>query len=87
MRAERTVWREQQQIMIETKEKEIEMERRARETAGNLLKLSIAPFKGAPKDWIRFSNQFMAQVDCQPVNKVVKLGYLLQSVRGGAKSS
>ena len=57
MRAERTVWREQQQILIETKEKEIEMERRARETAVNLPKLST------PKDWIRFSNQFMAQVD------------------------
>ena len=85
MRAERTVWREQQQIMIETKEKEIEMERRARETAVNLPKLSIAPFKGTPTDWIRFSNQFMAQVDCQPVNKVVKLGYLLQSVRGGCQ--
>ena len=85
MRAKRTVWREQQQIIIETKEKEIEMERRARETAVTLPKLSIAPFKVTPKDWIRFSNQCMAQVDCQPVNKVVKLGYLLQSVRGGCQ--
>ena len=85
MRAERIGWGKQQQIMIETKEKEIEMERRARETAVNLPKSSIATFKGTPKDWIRFSNQFMAQVDCQPVNKVVTLGYLLQSVRGGCQ--
>ena len=85
MRAERAVWKEQQQIMIETKEREIEMERKARETAVNLPKLSIAPFKGTPKDWIRFSNQFVAQVDCQPINKVMKLGYLLQSVREGCQ--
>ena len=69
--------------MIETKEKEIAIERRARESAVNLLKLNIAPFKGIPKDWIRLSNQFYAQVDCQPINKVMKVSYLLQSVRGG----
>ena len=85
MRAERAVWKEQQQIMSETKEREIEMERKARETAVNLPKLSIAPFKGTPKDRIRLSNQFMAQVDCQPINKVMKLGYLLQSVWGGCQ--
>ncbi len=82
---DRAAWKEQQKIIIETKEREVEIERRARETAVNLPKLSIAPFKGTPKDWIRFSNQFMAQVDSQPVNKVVKLGYLLQSVRGGCQ--
>jgi len=85
MRAETAVWKGQQQIIIETKEREIEMERKARETAVNLPKLSIAPFRGTPKDRIRFSNQFMAQVDCQPINKVMKLGYLLQSVRGGCQ--
>ena len=57
----------------------------ARETAVNLPKLSIVLFKGTPKEWIRFSNQFMAQVGCQAINKVVKLGYLLQSVRGGCQ--
>jgi len=34
----------------ETKEREIEMERMARETAVNFPKLSIVPFKGTPKD-------------------------------------
>ena len=38
IRAARVVWKEQQQIMIETEkiEMEIEMERKARETAVNL---------------------------------------------------
>ena len=85
MRAERGAWKEQQRSTIETKERKIEIEKRARETAISLPKLSTAPFKGTPKDWIRFSNQFMAQVDSQPINKVMKLGYLLQNVRGGCQ--
>ena len=50
LRIEREAWKEQQKIMIETKEKEIEIERRARESAVNLPKLRIAPFKGTPTD-------------------------------------
>ena len=73
---------EQRRIMLETKEKELEMERKARGAMANLPKLSISPFKGTPKDWIRFYNQFMAQIDSQPVSKTVKLGYLLQCVKG-----
>ena len=68
--------------MLETKEKELEMERKARGAMANLPKLSISPFKGTPKDWIRFYNQFMAQIDSQPVSKTVKLEYLLQCVKG-----
>ena len=55
MKVERAAWKEQQRSTIETKEREIEIEKRARETAVNLPKLSIAPFKSTPKDWIRFS--------------------------------
>ena len=58
LKTERATWKEQQQIMIETKEWEVEIERRARETVVNLPKLSILPFKVTPKDWIRFSYQF-----------------------------
>ena len=63
MRKDRAASKEQQRIQIETTDREIEIERRARETAVKLPKLSVAPFKGTPRDWIRFSNQFMAQVD------------------------
>ena len=68
--------------MLETKEKELEMERKVRGAMANSPKLSISPFKGTPKDWIRFYNQFMAQTDSQPVSKTVRLGYLLQCVKG-----
>ena len=58
------------------------MERMARGATANLPNLNISPFKGTPKHWIRFINQFMAQIDSQPVSKTVKLGYLLQCVKG-----
>ena len=57
--------------MLETKEKDLEMERKARGTMANLSKLIVSPFKGTRKDWIRFYNQFMTQIDSQPVNKTV----------------
>ena len=73
---------EQRRIMLETKKKGLEMERRARGAMANLPKLSICPFKGTSKDWIRFYNQVMAQIDSQSVSKTVKVGYLLQLVKG-----
>ena len=45
--------------MSETKEKELAMERKARGAMANLPKLSISPFKGTPKDWIRFYDQLV----------------------------
>ena len=55
----------------------------ARGATANLPDLNISPFKGTPRDWIRLSNQFMAQIDSQPVSKTTTLGYLLQCVKGG----
>ena len=74
---------EQRKVILETKERELEMERIARGGTENLPNLNISPFKRTPKDWIRFSNQFMVQIDSQPVSKIIKLGYLLQYVEGG----
>ena len=68
--------------MLETKERELEMERMARGATAKLPNLNISPGKGTPKDWIRFSNQFMAKIDSQPVSKTIKVGYLVQSVKG-----
>ena len=42
----------------------------------------IAPFQGTSEDWIRFKNQYHAQVDNQPVRKIVKFGCLLELVNG-----
>ena len=79
---ERESWMEHQRIILETKERELELERQARGAHANLPTLNITPFKGTSKDWIRFSNQFKAQVDSQSVSKTIKLGYLLQCVKG-----
>ena len=80
--AERALWMEQRKVMLETKEGELKLERMVRGATANLPNLNISPFKGAAKDWIRFSNQFMAQIDSQPVSKTIKLGHLLQCVKG-----
>jgi len=58
---------EQRKVMLETKQRELEMERMARGATANSSNLNISPFKGTPKDWIRFINQFMAQIDSQQV--------------------
>ena len=41
---------EQRKVMLETKERELEMERMARGATANLPHLNISPFKGTPKD-------------------------------------
>ena len=48
---EKALWMEQRRIMLETNEKEPEMERKARGAMESLPKLNINPFKGIPKDW------------------------------------
>ena len=73
---------EQRKVMLETKQRELEMERMARGATAKLPNLNISLCKGTPMDWIRFSNQFMVLIDSQPVSKTVTLGYLLQCVKG-----
>ena len=58
------------------------MERKAKGAMASLSKLSVSPFKGTPKDWIRFYNQVMYQIDSQPVSKAAMLGYLPHCVNG-----
>ena len=43
--AERALWMEQRKVMLETKERELEMERMARGATANLPNLNISPFK------------------------------------------
>ena len=81
---EREAWREQQEIMLETKMKELELVKSAQKENVKLPKFNITPFQGTCKDWIRFSNQFYSQIHNQPVSKVVKFGYLLQLIKGAS---
>ena len=81
---EREAWREQQEIMLETKMKELELFKSAQKKNVKLPEFNITPFQGTCKDWIRFSNQFCSQIRNQPVSKVVKFGYLLQLIKGAS---
>ena len=83
---ERAAWREHQEIALETKRIELEMEKKMKSQNAKLPKLTITPFQGTTKDWIRFYNQYHAQVDNQPVSKTVKFGYLLQLVNGPSRN-
>ena len=67
---------------METKRTELEMEKKMKSQNAKHPKLTITPFQGTSKDWIRFACQYHAQVDSQPVSKTVKFGYLLQLVSG-----
>ena len=51
---EREAWREQQEIMLETKMKELELVKSAQKENVKLPKFNITPFQGICKDWIRF---------------------------------
>ena len=72
-------------MVLETKQKELDLIRKEKTQSAKLPKLTITPFCGTTRDWIRFSNQYNAQVDNQPVSKTVKFGYLVQLVTGSCR--
>ena len=70
---EKAAWKEHQ---------DLEMEKKMKSQNAKLSRLTITPFQGTSKDWIRFPNQYKVQVHSQPVSKSVEFGYILQLVRG-----
>ena len=50
-----------------------------------LQKYTITPFKGDYKDWLRFWNQFMVEVDGSCIPEISKFNYLLELVTGKPK--
>ena len=59
---------EQRRLMLETKEKAGNGEKGCN---GKLAKAKYLPLQGDPKGLVRFYNQFMAQIDSQPVSNRV----------------
>ena len=47
-----------------------------------LQKYTITPFQGDFKDWLRFWNQFIAEVDGSGIAEISKFNYLLELVQG-----
>ncbi len=50
-----------------------------------LQKYTITPFYGDYKDWLRFWNQFMVEVDRSGIAEISKFNYLLELVKGKPK--
>ena len=51
-----------------------------------LQRYTITPFKGDCKDWVRFSNQFVVEVDSSKISEIRKFNYLLELVQGEPKN-
>ena len=64
----------------------LDAEKAAQETskpqAVKLQKYSITPFKRDYKDWFRFWNQFVVEVDNSKLSEISKFNYLLELVEG-----
>ena len=53
--------------------------------AVKLQKYTITPFKGDCKDWLRFWNHFVVEVDSANISEISKFNYLLELVEGEPK--
>ena len=62
---------------VEKKKAEQEM---AKPPAVKLQKYTITPFQGDCKDWLRFWNQFVVEVDSSKISEISKFNYLLELV-------
>ena len=55
--------------------------------AVKLQRYTITPFTGDFTDWLRFWNQFQAEVDASKISEISKFNYLLELVKGKLKES
>ena len=53
--------------------------------AVKLQKYTISPFHGEYKDWLRFCNQFMVEVDGSSIAEISKFNYVIELVKGKPK--
>lgn len=61
-------------MKLEKKKVEQEM---AKPQAVKLQKYTITPFLGECKDWLRFWNQFVVEVDRSKISEISKFNFLL----------
>ena len=60
LKRKRAAWREHQEIALETRRIELEMEKKRESQNSKLPKFTITPFQGTTKDWNRLHNQYHA---------------------------
>ena len=69
------------ELEMEMAKKRMEKEK-AKPQSVKLQKYTITPFKGDYKDWLRFWNQFLIEVDGSSIAEISKFNYLLELVEG-----
>ena len=69
------------------KEGTIRKKEREKPQAVKLQRYTITPFTGDFTDWLRFWNQFQAEVDASKISEISKFNYLLELVKGKLKES
>ena len=72
------------ELEMELEKKKAEQEA-AKPQAVKLQKYTITPFHGDCKDWLRFWNQFVVEVDSSKISEISKFNYLLELVDGEPK--
>ena len=72
------------ELEMELEKKKAEQEA-AKPQSVKLQKNTISPFKGDCKDWLRFWNQFVVEVDNSKISEISKFNYLLELVEGEPK--
>ncbi|XP_078361896.1 uncharacterized protein LOC144646227 [Oculina patagonica] len=69
------------ELEMELEKKKVE-QAMAKPQAVKLQKYTITPFHGDCKDWLRFWNQFVVEVDSSKISEISKFNYLLELVEG-----
>ena len=77
-------YRKKLEMELEITKKKTE-EIQVKQQSVKLQKYTITPFKGEYKDWLRFWNQFMVEVDGSSISEISKFNYLLELVTGKPK--
>ena len=67
-------------LQLETKEIELEMEKKSKAARAKLPKLVIPKFKATATDWIRFKSMFTSQIESQPISNIDKFSYLMELI-------
>ena len=67
-------------FQLETKEKELEIEKKPQVARTKLPKLVIPKFKATATDWIRFKSMFISQIESEPISNIDKFSYLMELI-------
>ena len=80
-RREKDWFKKKLELEMELEKKKAEQEM-AKPQVVKLQKYMITPFAGDCKDWLKFWNQFVVEVDSSKISEISKFNYFLKLVEG-----